>query len=209
MPQQPTITFHRQDLPNDFPLEADVAVDTETMGLNHHRDRLCLVSISDGSGTAHLVEIARGQNSAPNLKRVLENPATTKLFHFARFDVVTLKKHLNIDCDPIYCTKIASKLARTFSDKHGLQTLCRDLLGIEISKDQQSSDWGSGVLSDDQKRYAASDVLYLHQLRERLDQMLLREGRDELAQRCFAFLPTRAALDMDGWTDKEPDVFSH
>jgi ribonuclease D len=201
-----SFTLHRGDLPADLSLGDVVAVDTETMGLNPARDRLCLVQLSSGDGTAHLVQLARGDAAAPNLKRLLADPKVLKLFHFARFDIAALKRHLGIVAAPVYCTKIASRLARTFTDRHGLKDLARELIGIEISKQQQSSDWGAADLTEEQLRYAASDVLYLHQLRARLDDMLAREGRTELAQECFRFLPARSLLDLGGWPD---DIFAH
>jgi ribonuclease D len=201
------ISLHRGDLPADLTLGPIVAVDTETMGLNPLRDRLCLVQLSGGDGNSELVQIGHGQHSAPNLKRLLEDPAILKLFHFARFDIAALKHQLGIECRPLYCTKIASRLVRTFTDRHGLKDLCRDLLGIDLSKQQQSSDWGAGELTQEQLRYAASDVLHLHALRVKLDEMLVREGRRELAEACFGFLPARAALDLGGWPDL--DIFAH
>jgi len=201
-----SFTLHRGDLPADLSLGDVVAVDTETMGLNPARDRLCLVQLSSGDGTAHLVQIARGGDAAPNLKRLLADPKVLKLFHFARFDIAALRRHLGVVAAPVYCTKIASRLARTFTDRHGLKDLAKELIGVEISKQQQSSDWGAADLTDEQLRYAASDVLYLHQLRARLDDMLAREGRTELAQECFRFLPARALLDLGGWPD---DIFAH
>jgi ribonuclease D len=201
-----SFTLHRGDLPADLSLGDVVAVDTETMGLNPARDRLCLVQLSSGDGTAHLVQIAPGASEAPNLKRLLADPKVLKLFHFARFDIAALKRYLGVVTAPVYCTKIASRLARTFTDRHGLKDLAKDLIGVEISKQQQSSDWGAANLTDEQLRYAASDVLYLHQLRARLDDMLAREGRVELAQECFRFLPARALLDLGGWPD---DIFAH
>jgi ribonuclease D len=184
-----------------------VAIDTETMGLNPHRDRLCLVQMSSGDGHAHLVQIAKGQTRAPNLERMLADPAVTKLFHFARFDIAALHNAFGVTCAPVYCTKIASKLIRTFTDRHGLKYLLQDLLGVDISKQQQTSDWGAEVLSEAQLAYAASDVLYLHRLRAELDARLRREGRVELAQACFDFLPVRALLDLTGWP--EIDIFAH
>jgi ribonuclease D len=201
------IHLHRGDLPDGVDFGGVVAIDTETMGLNPHRDRLCLVQLSAGDGTGHLVQLAAGAYDAPNLKALLADPKVLKLFHFARFDVAVLRHYLGVDTAPIYCTKIASRLTRTFTDRHGLKDLCRDLLGVELSKQQQSSDWGAAELSDEQLRYAASDVLYLHRLRERLDEMLAREGRTEIARRCFEFLPTRARLDLEGWP--ELDIFAH
>jgi len=202
-----TNTLHKGDLPDDAIFDGDVAVDTETMGLNPHRDRLCLVQLSSGDGSAHMVQIAPGQTEAPNLKRLLEDPARTKIFHFARFDVAVLSHNLGIDVAPLYCTKIASRLVRTYTDRHGLKDICRELLGVEMSKQQQSSDWGAEELSGAQLNYAASDVLYLHRLRDALDAMLDRTGRRALAEACFGFLPTRAALDLAGWS--EQDIFSH
>ena len=201
------IRLHKGDLPTNLSLGSVVAVDTETMGLNPRRDRLCLVQLSGGDGNCELVQIPQGAHQAPNLARLMEDPAVLKIFHFARFDVTALKQGLGIDCRPIYCTKIASRLVRTFTDRHGLKDLCKDLLGIELSKQQQSSDWGAAELTSEQLRYAASDVLHLHALRQKLEAMLVREGRSELAQSCFAFLPTRAELDLGGWD--EPDIFAH
>jgi ribonuclease D len=201
------IRLHRGDLPADLSLGPVVAVDTETMGLNPRRDRLCLVQLSSGDGNCELVQIPQGARQAPNLTRLMQDPAVLKIFHFARFDVTALKQGLGIDCRPIYCTKIASRLVRTFTDRHGLKDLCKDLLGIELSKQQQSSDWGAPELTPEQLRYAASDVLHLHALRLKLEAMLVREGRSELAQSCFGFLPTRAELDLGGWD--EPDIFAH
>ena len=202
-----TIRTHRGDLPAAYTPGLAVAIDTETLGLNPARDRLCVVQLSTGDGTADVVQIARGQTSAPHLERLLRDPAVTKLFHFARFDVAVLFNSFGAMAGPIYCTKIASKLARTYTDRHGLKDLVRELLGLEISKQQQSSDWGAATLSEAQLAYAASDVLHLHQLRDKLDAMLAREGRDGYAQAAFGFLPTRARLDLDGWA--ETDIFSH
>ncbi|RMF12171.1 MAG: ribonuclease D [Alphaproteobacteria bacterium] len=202
-----TNTLHRGDLPDDLKLEGDIAVDTETMGLVPHRDRLCLVQVSAGDGDAHLVQVGPGQRQAPNLARLLEDPKRTKIFHFARFDIAVLNHYLGIRCAPVYCTKIASRLTRTYTDKHGLKDLCRELLGVEISKQQQSSDWGAEKLTDSQLDYAASDVLYLHRLRAVLDEMLARSGRRALAEACFNFLPARATLDLAGWPDE--DIFAH
>jgi ribonuclease D len=198
--------LHRGDLPGDVDLGAVIAIDTETMGLNHRRDRLCLVQLSAGDGQAHLVQIGRDYD-APNLKALLTDPARLKLFHFARFDIAALQAYLGVVTAPVYCTKIASRLARTFTDRHGLKDLVRDVLGVEISKQMQSSDWGADALSPEQLRYAASDVLHLHALRDRLDAMLAREQRTALAEACFAFLPARAALDLAGW--EELDIFAH
>jgi ribonuclease D len=202
-----SIHLHRGDLPDDVQLSGVVAIDTETMGLNPHRDRLCLVQLSAGDGVCHLVQFAAGQYAAPRLRALLTDPSVLKLFHFARFDIAALQQYLGVITAPVYCTKIASKLVRTFTDRHGLKDLCKDLLGVEISKQQQSSDWGAADLTDEQLRYAASDVLHLHALRSRLDEMLEREGRSEIAAACFAFLPTRAALDLAGWSDQ--DIFAH
>ena len=202
-----SITLHKGDLPDGLTLGPLVAIDSETMGLNPGRDRLCLVQLSSGDGTAHMVQIGQGQTSAPNLGRMLTDPATTKLFHFARFDIAMFKQYLGVTTAPLYCTKIASKLTRTFTDKHGLKDLCKELLGIELSKQQQSSDWGAVELTSEQLAYAASDVLYLHRLWEKLDGLLVREGRRELAEACFRFLPTRGQLDLLGYED--PDLFHH
>ena len=201
------VKLYRGDLPADFNPGTAVAIDTETLGLNPRRDRLCVVQISTGDGNAHLVQFDAGAYQAPRLKAVLESPAVLKIFHFARFDVAVLKHYIGADTSPIYCTKIASKLARTYTDKHGLKDVLRELLGIEANKQQQSSDWGSHVLSDAQKSYAAQDVLYLHELKSRLDQILEREGRMHVAKACFDFIPVRSALDLGGWG--EEDVFAH
>ena len=199
--------FYRSDLPDGLDLGPVVAIDTETMGLNPHRDRLCVVQLSSGDGNAHLVQLDRSSYDSPNLKTLLSNPAVTKIFHYARFDVAVLKHYLGVDTAPLYCTKIASKLTRTYTDRHGLKDLIKEQLGIDLNKQQQSSDWGAHILSDAQKQYAAQDVLYLHELKARLDQMLEREGRADMASACFGFIPTRAALDLAGWT--EEDVFAH
>ena len=206
------IDLHDGDLPDGLDLKAlarggAVAIDTETMGLNPHRDRLCLVQLSPGDGTVHLVQLRKGRYDAPNLKRLLTDPEVTKLFHFARFDVAVMQAYLGVVCQPVYCTKIASKLVRTFTDKHGLKDLVRDLLGVELSKQQQSSDWGAAELTPEQMKYAASDVLHLHDLKEKLDVMLAREGRTHLAKACFDFLPARGELDLGGW--EQPDILSH
>jgi ribonuclease D len=201
------IHLHKNDLPAGLSLGPRVAIDSETMGLNPWRDRLCLIQLSAGNGEQHLVQFEQGRYDAPNLKRLLTDPAVTKLFHFARFDVAIFQKYLGVSTTPIYCTKIASKLVRTFTDRHGLKDLCKDLLGVEISKQEQSSDWGAPNLTEAQLKYAASDVLYLHALADRLDVMLAREGRADLARACFAFLPHRAALDLAGWP--EEDIFAH
>lgn len=196
-------------MPADVSFDGDVAVDTETKGLNILlRDRLCVVQISDGKGDAHLVHLnLEDYDAAPNLKAVLGDESRTKLFHYARFDVAVIKQYLGIDIRNLYCTKIASKLVRTYTDRHGLKDLCKELIGVEISKEQQSSDWGAETLNQAQIDYAASDVLHLHQLRDQLNGMLKQEGRDDLAQQCFEFLPTRVSLDMMGWEDV--DIFSH
>lgn len=202
-----TIALHEGDLPENANFGNSIAIDTETMGLDPQRDRLCLVQLSGGDGDAHIVRFRRGEYHAPVLSRLLANPGILKIFHFGRFDIAVLEHYLGVSTAPVYCTKIASKLTRTYSDRHGLRDLCRELLGVEISKQQQLSDWGADTLSDEQLAYAASDVLYLHALKERLDALLLREGRTELAQACFQFLPARARLDLLGWGDQ--DVFSH
>ena len=202
-----TIRLHHGDLPDDYRPGDSIAIDTETLGLNPHRDRLCLVQISRGDGDADLVQIAQGQKEAPNLVSMLVDPAVTKIFHFARFDLAILQKTFGAPVAPVYCTKIASRLTRTYTDRHGLKDLTRDLLGVEISKQQQTSDWGADKLSDPQVAYAASDVLYLHALREKLDGLLAREGRAAIAKACFEFLPTRADLDLLGWPDA--DIFAH
>ena len=202
-----TIHLHRRDLPEDLDLGAVIAVDTEAMGLVQGRDRLCLVQLSAGDGVCHLVQIERGQTEAPRLRALLEAPAVLKLFHYARFDVALLRSGLGARTAPLYCTKIASKLVRTYTDRHGLRELCRELLGVDLHKMQQSSDWGAATLSEAQLAYAASDVLHLHALKARLDPMLEREGRAALARACFDFLPTRTALDLAGWG--EQDIFAH
>jgi ribonuclease D len=202
-----TATLHKGDLPEGLDLGDAVAVDTETMGLKTPRDRLCLVQLSSGDGTAHLVQLAPGAYEAPRLKALLADPKILKLFHFARFDLAAIEHYLGVTCTPVYCTKIASRLCRTYTDRHGLKDLCREILGIDLSKQQQSSDWGADELTEEQIRYAASDVLHLHALRARLDEMIDREGRRELAEACFAFLPARARLDLAGWP--EEDIFSH
>lgn len=202
-----TIRFHRGDLPNGYEAGSSVAIDTETLGLNPHRDRLCVVQLSRGDGTADVVQILKGGERPKNLIRLLEDPAVLKLFHFARFDVAVLKHAFGVVTAPVYCTKIASKLTRTYTDRHGLKDLVRELLGVELSKQQQSSDWGADALSEAQLAYAASDVLHLHALHEKLETMLAREGRGHLAQACFQFLPHRAELDLAGWD--ETDIFAH
>ncbi|MEM9636485.1 MAG: ribonuclease D [Pseudomonadota bacterium] len=202
-----THSVYKNDLPDGLDLGPVVAIDCETMGLNPHRDRLCVVQLSGGDGKAHLVQIAQGQTEAPNLCALLEDPAVLKLFHFGRFDIAAMLNTFGATASPVYCTKIASRLVRTFTDKHGLAKLLQELLKIDISKQQQSSDWGADNLTDAQVDYAASDVLYLHRLRDALNAMLEREGRMELAQSCFDFLPVRARLDLEGWPDT--DIFAH
>ncbi len=199
--------LYLHDLPDGLDLGPVVAIDTETMGLNPYRDRLCLVQLSSGDGNAHLVQIARGQTAAPNLQRMLADPAVLKLFHFGRFDIAALHRAFGTLTAPVYCTKIASKLIRTYTDRHGLKDLLMSLLDIDISKQQQTSDWGAELLTEAQLAYAASDVLYLHRLKAALDQRLAREGRTDLAQSCFSFLPTRALLDLTGYP--EIDIFAH
>jgi ribonuclease D len=200
-------TLYKGDLPAGLSFGPIVAIDTETMGLNPHRDRLCLVQMSGGDGNAHLVQFAKGQYGAPNLKKLLADPNVLKLFHFGRFDIAMLEHHLGVRCEPVYCTKIAARLTRTFTDRFGLKDLCRDLLGVDLSKQQQTSDWGAEKLTDEQLAYAASDVLHLHALKNKLDALLAREGRTELAQAAFRFLPDRARLDLAGWP--EVDIFAH
>ena len=201
------ITLHKGDLPDGLRFEASVAVDSETMGLRPGRDRLCLVQLSAGDGDAHLVQLPQGDFAAPNLKALMLDPAVTKIFHYARFDIAVMQAYLGVMTTPIYCTKIASKLVRTYTDRHGLKDLCRELLGVDLSKQQQSSDWGATDLSEEQRTYAASDVLYLHRIRTILDERLAREGRTDIAQACFDFLPTRARLDLIRYEDE--DIFSH
>jgi ribonuclease D len=202
-----TIRLHRGDLPDLSAYKGAVAIDTETMGLDPDRDRLCVVQLSPGDGSADVVQIAAGQTHAPNIERLLADRSMLKLFHFARFDLGVLAKTFGIMAEPVYCTKVASRLARTYTDKHGLKDLTRELLGIDLSKQQQSSDWGADDLSDAQVSYAATDVLHLHALKERLDVMLAREGRRELAEACYRFLPDRVRLDLAGWAAE--DIFSH
>jgi ribonuclease D len=201
------IYLHENDIPGDIKFSGAVAVDTETTGLNLKRDRLCLVQLSVGDGSAHLIRFPARDYNAPNLISMLENSDILKIFHFARFDIAVLFEHLNVWCEPLYCTKLASKIARTYTDKHGLKDLCRELLRKDLSKIQQSSDWGAESLSAEQQTYAANDVLYLHKLRENLDVMLAREGREELAAECFSFVQSRAKLDLAGWGSG--DIFSH
>jgi ribonuclease D len=203
-----TTELFQTDLPDGLDLGPVVAIDTETMGLDPRRDRLCLVQLSSGDGKAYLVQIAPGQKRAPNLEKLLKNRKVLKLFHFGRFDIAALKAAFGVTAQPVYCTKIAAKLVRTFTDRHGLKNLLQELLGIDISKQQQTSDWGAESLSEAQRDYAASDVLYLHRLKAELDRLLAREGRTGLAQACFDFLPRRAELDLLGWGD-ETDIFRH
>lgn len=199
--------LYQNDLPDGLNLGPMVAIDCETMGLNPHRDRLCLIQMSGGDGECHLVQVSKGQTEAPNLCRMLEDPNVLKLFHFGRFDIAALHHAFGATTAPVYCTKIASRLVRTFTDRHGLKTLLQDMVGVDISKHQQQSDWGAEKLTDAQLDYAASDVLYLHKLKDKFDAMLIREGRMETAQACFDFLPTRAKLDLAGWPDT--DIFAH
>lgn len=206
VPAMTNITHHKGDLPASLNLGPVVAVDTEAMGLNPVRDALCVVQLSSGDGTAHVVQLERDYD-CPNLKKLLSDPSTLKLFHFARFDVAMIRKWMNVDCAPIWCTKIASKLARTYTDQHGLKHVVKEIAGVDLSKAQQSSDWGADTLSEAQLSYAASDVLYLHKVKEGLEAMLVREGRTDLAQACFDFLPVRARLDLAGWD--ETDIFAH
>ncbi len=201
------IELHEGDLPENVRFGTSVAFDTETMGLNPHRDRLCLVQLSGGDGNVHLVRFRRGQYDAPRLKALLADPAVLKIFHFARFDVAAIRQFLGVWATPLYCTKIASKLCRTFTDRHGLKDLCKELLNVDLSKDQQTSDWGAAELTQAQLKYAAADVLHLHGLKGKLDEMLAREARRELAEACFRFLPSRAELDLAGWP--EDDIFAH
>lgn len=203
----PKIHLHHNDLPDGLVFKDALAVDSEAMGLNPHRDRLCVVQLSGGDGVCHLVKFPVGATEAPNLKRLLEDQSIVKIFHYARFDITLLRHALGIQVSPLFCTKIASKIARTYTDSHGYKGVCRELANVDISKTQQSSDWGQDELTDDQMLYAATDVLYLHEIREKLTAMLKREGRYELAQQCFDFLPTRTALDIGGWMDQ--DIFAH
>lgn len=204
---KPQITLYQGDIPADLSFGSSVAIDTESLGLNWARDRLCVVQLSSGDGNAHLVQFRQGEYDAPNLKRLLNDASVTKLFHFARADLAMLSYYLGVMPQPVYCTKVASIIARTFCDRHGLKDLCRDLLGFELAKEQQTSDWGADSLTPEQLTYAASDVLYLHQLKDKLDAMLVREKRDHLARAAFTFLPTRAALDIAGWDNV--DIFAH
>ena len=202
-----SVELHQGDLPSDVDFGSSIAIDTETQGLNPLRDRLCLIQMSAGDGTAHLVQFEPGGYDAPNLKRVLADPDILKIYHFARFDLAVIQRYLQIMTTPVYCTKVASRLVRTYTDRHGLKDLCRELIGLDLSKQQQSSDWAATDLSREQLNYAASDVLHLHGLKEKLDMMLLRESRMEIAQTCFDFLPMRAELDLKGWQNE--DIFSH
>jgi ribonuclease D len=202
-----TITLHHGDLPAHITFGDCVAVDTESMGLNWDRDRLCLVQLSSGDGNAHLVQLAAGNYAAPNLKKLMSDPKVTKLFHFARADLAAIKRYLGVMPQPVYCTKVASVLVRTFTDRHSLKDLTRELIGVDLSKEQQTSDWGASTLTQDQQTYAASDVLHLHKLKAKLDEMLAREGRTALARQAMDFLPVRAELDVAGWRDV--DVFAH
>ena len=201
------IKLYQNDLPDGLDMGPLVAIDTETLGLNPFRDRLCLAQLSGGDGVCHAVQFAAGAYDAPNLKRLLADPKVTKLFHFARFDIAMFQRYLGVTVSPVYCTKIVSRLVRTYTDKHGLKDLVRELLGVDLSKEQQSSDWGARELSEKQLAYAANDVAHLHELKKALDAMLAREGRTHLAQACFDFLPARAALDLGGW--EELDIFAH
>jgi ribonuclease D len=203
----PIIELHKNDLPADLAFSGSIAVDTETLGLKPHRDRLCVVQLSAGDGSAHLVQFDGREWAAPRLKALLSDPSVLKIFHFARFDLAVLAQYLKVVPEPVYCTKIASKLARTYTDRHGLKDLCTELLGIDLSKQQQSSDWGADKLTDQQKHYAASDVVHLHALKAKLDAMLQREGRTAMAEACFRFLPARAGLDLAGFEDT--DIFAH
>ncbi len=199
--------LHKGDLPSDVVFKGDIAVDTEAMGLNNKRDRLCLVQLSDGNGDAHLVQFAVGVYKAPNLTKLLTDSLRVKIFHFARFDLSIMRQYLGVRTAPVYCTRTASRLVRTYTDKHGYKEICKELLGVDVSKQQQSSDWGAETLTPDQIEYAASDVHHLHKLRAKLDAMIAREGRQELAQSCFNFLPYRAELDLAGWENE--DIFAH
>lgn len=202
-----SVTYHLGDLPPGLDFGPVVAVDSETMGLNLQRDRLCVVQLSSGDGTAHVVHFPEPRYNAPNLQRLFADPGVVKLFHFARFDLAMIRRYLGVRCEPVWCTKLASKLVRTNTDRHGLKDLCRDLLGVELSKQQQTSDWGAPDLTPEQMAYAASDVLYLHQIKTKMEALLDREGRRALAEACFRFLPDRAELDLAGWPDE--DIFAH
>jgi len=202
-----TISYHKGDLPAGLDFGTSIAIDSETMGLRLQRDRLCVVQLSAGDGTVHVVHFPDRDYSAPNLRRVLSDPKITKIFHFARFDLAMIERYFGIICRPVYCTRTASKLVRTNTERHGLKDLCAEMLGVELSKQQQTSDWGAETLSQQQLDYAAADVLYLHRLRDKMDVLLAREGRAHLAQACFDFLPHRASLDLAGW--EEEDIFAH
>lgn len=204
---QQKIILYKNDLPDNLIIEGDIAIDTETMGLNNKRDRLCLIQISDQDGKIYIVQIEKGITKAPNLEKLLTNPESQKILHFARFDIAVVYQYLGIMMNNIFCTKIASKLTRTYTDSHGLKDICREFLSVQLSKQQQSSDWGSDTLTKEQQIYAASDVLYLHQLRDRFKILLIREDRMELAQKCFDFLPSRSLLDLAGW--ESVDIFAH
>ena len=201
------IKFYKNDLPLNVKFGDSIAIDTETMGLNINNDRLCLVQISDENGNCHIIQFLKNSYNAPNLKKILNDKKILKIFHYARFDIAVIKKNLKVMCEPIYCTKIASKLARTFTDRHGLKDLCKDLLKIDINKNNQTSDWGNDTLTQSQIEYAANDVLYLHEIKNKLDKMIKREGKYEIAKSCFKFLPTRAEFDLIGWQEK--DIFQH
>jgi len=203
----PDIRLYKNDLPDGLEFSGAIAVDSEAMGLNPHRDRLCVVQLSDGDEVCHLVQIEQGVTQAPNLQRLMENDDVVKIFHYARFDVMLLKQALGIRVNPVYCTKIASRLARTYTDRHSYKACCLELVGVQISKEQQSSNWGAVELSEEQLVYAATDVLYLHTIREKLDEILVSEGRMDMAQACFDFLHTRTDLDLEGWLDQ--DIFAH
>jgi len=207
VPSLKRIELHRGDLPADVKFPGSIAVDTETMGLDPNRDRLCLVQLSGGDGVCHIVQLAQDSYEAPNLRKALGDAKREKIFHFARFDLAMIERNLGVTAAPVFCTKIASRLTRTYTDRHGLKDLCREILGVDISKTQQSSDWGADELSQEQLQYAASDVLYLHALRGRMAEMLAREGRTDLAAACFEFLPARAKLDLEGWAAE--DIFAH
>ena len=202
-----TISYHKGDLPAGLDFGSSIAIDSETMGLRLQRDRLCVVQLSAGDGTVHVVHFPDRDYSAPNLRKVLSDPKITKIFHFARFDLAMIERYFGIVCRPVYCTRTASKLVRTNTERHGLKDLCFELLGVELSKQQQTSDWGAETLNQQQLDYAAADVLYLHRLRDKMDALLAREGRAPLAQACFDFLPHRASLDLAGW--EEEDIFAH
>ena len=201
------IKLYKNDLPINIKFKGSIAIDTETMGLNINNDRLCLIQISDGNGNSYLVQFLKNSYNAPNLKKILIDQNILKIFHYARFDIAVIKKNLRVMCKPIYCTKIASKLARTFTDRHGLKDLCKDLLKIDLNKQNQTSDWGNDNLTENQLEYAVNDVLYLHEIKNKLDKIIEREGKQNLAKACFKFLPTKAEFDLRGWQDK--DIFQH